>query len=106
MRAGKLRHRLEIQSQAQTQDSITGEVTGGWSTVATRWGSVEPLNGREYVQSQQVQAEVTHRITMRHFDGLTVQHRIKWGNRLFDINHVADFESRGIRHELMCRESV
>lgn len=66
--AGKLRHRVTITRPpdpvSAARDSF-GQLTGDYSTVATVWGSYEPLSGREYWQAQQVQADVTGRVWLR-----------------------------------------
>jgi len=54
-----------LQSPNPTQDSYGQEVTG-WSTVATVWAAVEPINGREYLAAQQLNAETKVRIRLRY----------------------------------------
>ena len=46
MRAGRLRRRLRLQRPVRTQ-SATGAVTTTWTTVATVWGAVEPVRGKD-----------------------------------------------------------
>jgi SPP1 family predicted phage head-tail adaptor len=74
-RSGKLRRRIEIQEATETRDSHGG-VIRSWSTVDTRWGSVEPLRGRELFEAQQVAPRVSVRVRMRHYPGLTTAHRL------------------------------
>jgi SPP1 family predicted phage head-tail adaptor len=71
MDAGKLRHRVALQYQAQSQDADTGEITVSWQTLATVWAAIEPLSTREFIQSQAVQSEVTTRITIRKRNDVT-----------------------------------
>jgi len=75
MRAGRLRHRLQIQSLAYARNNEGGN-TPTWSTVATVWGSIEPLSGRELTEAQQVNTRASVRIRMRKYAGLTTEHRI------------------------------
>lgn len=63
--AGKLRHRLALQTQMPVQDSVTGETVVIWSTVATVMGAIEPLSAREFIQSGANQVHVSARITIR-----------------------------------------
>lgn len=100
---GRYDKRIQIQSRGITRSN--GEDVLAYTTVASRWASYEPVSGREMMQSQQVQAEGTVRWRMRYYSGLTTTHRILWGSRVFDINHIVDLE-RDDRMELLCREAV
>ena len=84
MHSGRLRHRIAIQSKVETQDSMGG-VIETWTTIATRWGSIEPLQPRELFQAQQVDARISHRIGLRYYPGLTSEHRLVYDNRIFEI---------------------
>ena len=107
MRAGDLRYRVQIQEAVETQ-ADTGELTTAWTAVASAWASIEPLAGREYLLSQQAQASATHTIRLRVIPrlSLTVKHRILFGERVFDINSVADVRERGAEWELRCTEAA
>ena len=61
--AGKLRHRLVLQRPVVTLDSDGAQIHT-WEDVGTVWGSIEPISGREFVQSAAVQSQVTVRITL------------------------------------------
>lgn len=104
MRAGDLRHRVEIVRAAVTRDASGAEVKT-WPTLAHRWAQVRPLNGQEQLQAQQAQASMTHRIRIRYYEGLTVEDRIKFDGRFFDINSIADQDERHREMLLMCSES-
>lgn len=67
MRAGRLDHRLSLQTQAQTQDAY-GAFTTVWTTQATVWGAVEGLRGQEFFQKAQMNGETTSRIVIRWSD--------------------------------------
>lgn len=77
MRAGQLRHRVTIQYRTETQNA-TGEVTWTWSDLATVWASIEPISGREFFSSQQVQSSVTTRIRVRHRTDVNAKMRVKY----------------------------
>lgn len=104
MRAGQLRHRLEIQTKSGTQDTY-GQPAEDWTTQATVWGSVEPLLGRERFTAQQTQAEVTHRIRIRHRD-LTAKSRIKFGSRYFEIIEILNPKERNVELSLLAKEEI
>lgn len=104
LKAGKLRKRVEIQKQVVTRTN--GENVLSYVTISQRWAGFRPLSGREYIQSQQVQGEADTEITIRYFAGLTTTHRIKWGNRIFDIVNIPNTDERNVEMKLLCKESV
>lgn len=109
MRAGRLRHRVALQRATETANSFNEPVVS-WSTLATVWGAVEPISGKEFFAAQQVQSSVSHRITVRYYAGLTTKDRVLWtdpstsGQRIFDINAILDRDERHRGYELMCTE--
>lgn len=111
MRAGRLRHRVTIQARSGTANAYN-EPADSWSDVATVPAGIEPISGREFFASQQVQGTVSHRITLRYFAGVTIKHRVRWLDpatgvaRIFDINAVIDRDERHRSLELMCTEHV
>lgn len=74
--AGRLRHRVRIQRQIQSQNTTTGQVTVAWQTVATVWADIQPLSAREFIQSQTVQAQIVARIVIRYRDGVDTSMRL------------------------------
>ena len=104
---GEKPHRVAIQRATEAQGA-TGEITKTWATLATVWAAVEPLSGREFFQAQQVQAEVSHKVTMRHYTGVTIspKDRLTFGSRTFRIEAVLNLEERNIETVILCREEV
>lgn len=75
--AGRLRHKVTIQEPRQRQDPNTGAVRTVWVDFATDVAAaIEPLSVREFIASQQMQSQITARITIRYRGGLTAQMRI------------------------------
>lgn len=105
MEAGKLRHRITIQSKSAVQDSFGAE-TITWATFATVWGSVEPLTGREFLEAKQSQAEVSVRIRIRQLAGVLPEMRVVFGAHTYEVLSVIYVEERKREVQLMCRESV
>jgi SPP1 family predicted phage head-tail adaptor len=105
MKAGKLRHRLTLQNKTKTRDEYGAE-TEGWVDVATVWAAIEPLQGREYLAAQQIQADVTHRITIRYRADIRPAMRGVLGARAFDITSVIDPEERHQELQLMAVEVI
>jgi len=82
--AGRLRHRISLQQKTPLldsngdvdQDQDTGEVLYAWEEVAQLWAAIEPLSGREFIQSQATQSKVTGRIIIRNYPGINAGMRI------------------------------
>lgn len=85
IRAGRLRNRLELQTDTATVDEYGDKSPSAWLTTQTVWAAIEPLRGRELFAAQQVKSDVTHKITMRHQPGITSAMRFKEGSRAFNI---------------------
>lgn len=107
MGAGPLRHRVAIQRATNTRDEY-GQPVASWSTVATRWMSIEPLTGREAVEAQQINPKLSHRVTMR-YDAtadVTPGDRLLWGSRVFHIESAANIEERDRYLVMTCWEEL
>lgn len=107
MRAGRLPHRVAIQSRSSTQDSA-GAVAGSLSTVRTVWAGIYPQGGGEGVKRFQVTPEITHVVEMRAQPDLTVtpNHVLAYGSRLLEIETVLNKGERGFDLEIHCVEQV
>lgn len=112
MRAGKLRHRIQIRSETDDTQNKYGEVEDNWATAATVWGSIEPLIGRELFEAQQVQPRVSTRIRIRYRTHLTASDRLRHVMvdsagaiavvRTYNIEAVLNVEGRNRELELLC----
>lgn len=103
MKAGKLRHKITIESKSNTQDAY-GALVETWGTHSTAWASIEPITGREYFDQGKVNSEVTTRIRTRHISGVTNLMRVKFGTRIYAIVSVINIDERNKEYELMCKE--
>lgn len=103
MRAGRLRHRVELQEPLQEQDAA-GQPISTWRTVGRRWASVEPLTGQELLRAQQFGAETTIRVRMRFMERLTPKWRLRHEGRTLEIVSLIDRGERGRELELLCKE--
>lgn len=100
---GHYRHRITLQARTITR-SATGMEVITWTDLATVWGSVEDLRGREFFTAQKENSEVTTRIRIRYRAGLRPDMRAVFGSRAFDVLAVLDTTGRFREIELMCRE--
>jgi SPP1 family predicted phage head-tail adaptor len=105
LRAGKLRHFITILTPTDTVDA-TGATKQTWSTLINAWAMVLPISAREYVTAGQVFTEMSHKITMRYYSGVTTKCKLQFGTRYFDIKSVSDIEERNEMMCLLCREEM
>jgi len=105
MQIGKLRHYVDLQSSSDVPNEL-GEIEKTWSTIASVFASIEPLSGRELLQYQQFNAEMSHRIVIRYNSSVNSKCRVKFGYRIFDINMVKNPDERNIFLELICKEAA
>lgn len=110
MRAGELRHRITIQKPT-TSRSTSGQENITWSTLITIWGAIWPLRGREYMDAQQIQSAVTHKIRIRRLpsnkvDDFDEKCRLIFGSRTFQIISIIRPDERNIYYEIMAREQT
>jgi SPP1 family predicted phage head-tail adaptor len=100
---GKLRHSITIESAARTPDGAGG-ATLAWSTFVSTFASIEPASARERWMGHQVEADVTHKITMRYQSGITSAMRVVFGARVFQIHGITNEDERSQWLHLACEE--
>lgn len=104
MNPGHLRHRVIIQQPVETKDHLKRPSTD-WADFATVWAAVEPLRGREFMLAQNTNSELTVRIRIRYLPGVTNAMRVKYGDRIFNIQSPPiDVDERHREIHLMCTE--
>lgn len=62
---GTMRDRVRLDAPGEIKDSF-GQRSQTWTTVAEVFAAVEPLSGRELWQAQQVQSDVSDKVTVRY----------------------------------------
>ena len=106
MRAGLLRNRITIQTNAQTVDSF-GDLIAGWTDLyAGVPATVTPQSGKEGSTNDETTSEVTHKITLRYLPNITTKHRVYYDSRSMDIQSVINTQERSRTLVLMCVERV
>jgi SPP1 family predicted phage head-tail adaptor len=105
IRAGELRHRIELQERATTQDAA-GEPASTWETFAQVWAALERTPGSEVWASAQRNARVPTVFRIRHVDGARPDMRVVLGARVYDVKSVVDPTGRGAEMQLVCDEIV
>lgn len=105
MRAGRLRHRVVVESPTTAPDNYGGLVTS-WSTVGTYWAAIEPITGKERFASGERIAEGDVRIVMRYVGAITEAYRITHGGVVYDIKAVINRNEIDREYELLCQKGV
>lgn len=105
MRAGRLRQRVTLVSVADVR-AADGTVSQSETDLDTVWAEIAPIRGQEFFAAQTVQSNVSVKITIRYYTGLSTKHRIRFGTRMYDIRDVINWQERNVFIELMCTERV
>lgn len=93
MEPGLLRDSITIQKSTTTQDA-EGNTSQSWSRIGDRKAHIRPLTSREFMDGAKTsEGHVSYEITIRYFDGLTGKHRIKFGDRIFNLNGPPRYDS-------------
>lgn len=98
LRAGDLRHRIEIRRPVQTDDGKGGYVTE-WQDIGKPWAEVIGLQGRESVMNHALQGVAVYRIRIRHRRGIDTGDQVRFGAIELNIRSCAD--PFGTRRELV-----
>lgn len=92
--AGKLLRRGQLQRvKAAATIESGGHVDlsndANWEFVQNRWVSIVPASSREFMVADQLNAQTTHQITMRHdtlSSSVTTDWRLKYNGKTYNIS--------------------
>ena len=88
MNSGKLRHRITIQTYAETLGN-DGATSRTWSTFALRWAAWMQTSGTELENdAEAVEGRINHQFRIRKTDDVTSDMRITYVGRTFNVNSV------------------
>lgn len=85
LRAGRLRHRFEIQEKRPTRDPDSGAVVSVWVTVATARDSFEPLSARDFIAAAAAQTKLSARSVIRYRTDVKEKMRLRHAGKAFLI---------------------
>nr|WP_124428928.1 phage head closure protein [Pseudomonas sp. R2-37-08W] len=107
MRAGDLRHRVELQRPVFSQDPVTGEMTPAWVGVAGIYAAIESLSARDFLAAAAGQSKVSARIVIRYRAGVDPTMRIVHRDKIYNIEGVLADPKSGLDYlTLPCSEGV
>lgn len=109
LKAGLLRHRVSILNVTEAAD-VYGDAVKSETVEKTVWARIEPMSFGQAERlarfGVQVAEDVTHRVVIRWYEGLTGKHRLRFNDRTFEIASIVNTEERGVMWEILCREYV
>ncbi len=105
MDIGRLYNPVTIQESTETQ-SASGEPTQAWVKKYDVWSSVQQMSGQELFQADQVTPGATHKVKMRHCEGITTKMRVLFGTRELYIVSVNNVDERDTMLILICKENT
>lgn len=116
VRIGDLRHKVWIQTKAETRDDYSA-ISESWVNDTEVWAGIWPIKGTEYQLTRQAKSALSHKIIMRFTtlkDGTRISHenRIYYQDKKLGIDRYFEIEAPidpDERHEmltLMCTEKT
>ena len=105
MQAGRLRHRIIIQSRELVENEIN-EMVEEWGEGFTVWASVEPVRGNQYYAAKQLDSKVDGVIIMRYRDGIEPTMRILYDDRILNIISILTVKERKRELHIMYAEAL
>lgn len=105
-----IRNTLLHIEERTTGNELAGEPAEGWSRLKVEWFSIEPMTGREYVQAQQLQTAVSHKLRSVYLAGCHPGMRLTAGEdannptRTFNVESVVDVGEQHRELEWMATE--
>ena len=102
-RPGALRTRATLEARTEVPDGAGG-TDPVWATEAEVWINVAPVKAASALPAEGRRQDVTHTVTLRHRDGISIRKRFRVGTRIFEIRAVHDPDERGVFLECQCEE--
>jgi len=105
MYAGRLNKRINIEREIRSSDGAGGS-NSTWSQIKSIFAEIKPVSGREVVNSQRLQAQLTHKIIVRFTTDIRPSDRIEYNGRFFNIRAIINVEEQNKWLEIMADEGV
>jgi SPP1 family predicted phage head-tail adaptor len=101
--AGSYRHVITFQSPSTTENEY-GEPTQDWVDFATVRAGIYPISGKDYISAVELNSEISHKVNIRYYPGITPNMRIVFGSRIFQIIAVMNFQEWNKELQIVCKE--
>jgi len=100
---GSLRHRMQIQTYKETH-SGNHDTNRVWTTIQTVYASIKNAKGTVTFGLQQIEQNITHKITIRYIPNVTTENWLLMESRRFRIRDVTDVIEKKRFLILSCEE--
>ncbi len=101
IKAGVLRHRIDIEQLTITQDS-SGDAVRSWSALHSSVpASIEPLSARDFIAASAVQSQIVARVTIRYRAGLNASMRLNHNGTIYNISGILPDKDSGLEYLTM-----
>lgn len=101
----KYRHSVTLQNPSIDTEDPNVQT---WTTFGTRFVEIDETQGGELWRAQQLNPDVTTRITMRYdsgLDALTNASRVLWGDREYNVVSVINTKQQNKEVVLACKRN-
>ena len=105
MRAGKLRHLIVVQDTTDIADGYGGSKKT-WVDFKEMRAAIWPQKTKESELDGKLTATSLYTIRTRYYPGFTSSMRIKFGDRVFEILGIKNFEERNRYLDFTCKENA
>ncbi|ADU30361.1 phage head closure protein [Evansella cellulosilytica] len=106
MNSGKLNRPISIKEEQSISDGGGGQTTQDVLIVDKTWGNIATLSGREQWQAQQMEAQVSHKVTIRYRNGIKRTQFVLYKERKFEIQYIFNPNESNTWLELYCIERM
>lgn len=105
MRGQRLRQLVDIMKPIRTSTQVGG-VSISYLKIETRPAAITPISADARIRADQSVSDITHRVRIWWFEGLTPDHRLELGGRVFAIRGIINKDERNKMMELLCTEQA
>ena len=102
---GKLNKRISIYEYVIIEGRL-GNDKSVLKELYQRWAEITPLKNKEQIVDYHDQGDLTYKIIIRWFDGLTQKHYIGYNNKIYNITSVIDINMQHNFYEILCKEEI
>jgi SPP1 family predicted phage head-tail adaptor len=104
--AGRLSNVVSLQKYVVSSTDTRGQPVGSWTHVCSLRAAIEPVGPRDAQMVNQLMHDATHIVHVRYNQSVTRSTRLKYGDRILNIGHVADLGNDGRVLRLLCSEEL
>jgi len=105
MKIGELKRVISIQAKTKTPEDI-GSWSETWAEFAKTRAMILTVSASEQVKNQQIENQITHKITIRYQAGIVPEMRVVYNSRIFEIiGQPINIKEENRWLDLLCVES-